>query len=98
MDADAFHEALYAVIQGYADKVPGGCRIALIIQPTQWKAPDRRLVDHAWEMARRIALPVEQRIQAPYNTQQCQPQMVEWAKQGLQWLVLSREIVVWRKP
>ena len=97
MGADAFHDALTALVGEYAAKVPEGCRIALMIQPTQWKAPERKLVDHAVEVGRRIDLPVEQRIQAPYTTQQCQPQMVEWAKQELQWLVLSREIVVWRK-
>ena len=98
MDASAFHNALAAVIDGYADKVPAGCRIALMLQPTQWKAPEKAFIDHTAEMLRRVALPVEQRIQAPYATQQCQPQMVEWAKKELQWLVLSREIVVWRKP
>ena len=98
MDVESFHDALYGVISGYAGRVPSGCRIALIIQPTQWKAPGRAFTDHMAEMLRRVKLPVEQRIQAPYQTQQCQPQQVEWAKQELQWLVLSREITVWRKP
>ena len=95
MDANAFHDALAKVIKGYAAKVPAGCKVALIIQPTQWKAPDRRFTDHMAEMLRRIDLPIVQRIQAPYESQQCTAQMVEWAKDNREWLVLSREITVW---
>lgn len=98
MDADAFHDALAKVIRGYAVKVPAGCKIALIIQPTQWKAPDRRFTDHMAEMIRRVDyMPVVQRIQVPYESQQATAQMVEWAKNNRQWLVLSREIIVWEK-
>ena len=97
MDADAFHDALETVIKGYVAKVPAWCKIALIIQPTQWKAPERGFVDHTAEMLRRIKLPIVQRIQAPYESQQCNAQMVEWAKENKQWLVLSREITVWEK-
>ena len=60
MDADAFHDALARIIKGYAAKVPVGCKIALIIQPTQWKAPERRFTDHVAEMIRRIDLPIVQ--------------------------------------
>ena len=95
MDADAFHDALESVIKSYAATVPAGCKIALIIQPTQWKAPGRRFTDHTAEMIKRIKMPIVQRIQAPYQSEQCLPQMVNWAKENREWLVLSREITVW---
>ena len=95
MSLDAFHDALAATIKAYSSKVSAGCKIALIIQPTQWKAPDRKFTDHTAAMLKRIKMPIVQRIQAPYQPQQCLPQMVIWAKENREWLVLSREITVW---
>lgn len=99
MDLDRFHDALAKVVSDFAAKL-AQCRasahIALIIQPTQWKAPNRQFTDHAAEMIRRVKYPLAQRIQAPYESQQCTAQMVEWAKENRQVLVLSREIVVWK--
>jgi hypothetical protein len=96
MEADQFHDELAKIINGFAGKLPAGAHIALIIQPTQWKAPDRQFTDHVSEMIRRVKQPIAMRIQAPYESQQCTAQMVEWAKENRQVLVLSREIVVWR--
>ena len=95
MSLDAFHDALAATIKAYSSKVSAGCKIALIIQPTQWKAPDRKFTDHTAAMLKRIKMPIVQRIQAPYQSEQCLPQMVNWAKENREWLVLSREITIW---
>lgn len=83
------------IIKQYADKL-SDAYIAMIIQPTQWKSPDRKFVDHVGDMLRAVKLPVEMRYSVPYESQQCNAQMVEWAKSKKQCLVLTREIVVWR--
>ena len=70
--------------------------IALIIQPTQWKAPDRQYTDHIADMIKAVKLPIDMRISVPYESQQYNAQMVEWAKENKKVLVLSREIVVWK--
>ena len=96
MPLDQFNGALAGLIAQFAKKLRSGARIALIIQPTQWKAPDRAYTDHVADMLRLVKLPVEMRISAPYESQQCNAQMVDWAKENRSLLVLSREIVVWR--
>lgn len=90
-----FTANLASVIKNYASKLTNAY-IALIIQPTQWKAPDRAFTDHIADMLRAIKLPVEMRYSVPYESQQCNAQMVEWAKKNKQCLVLTREIVVWK--
>lgn len=96
MSLDQFNETLSGIITKIGKKMTGGGHITLIIQPTQWKAPDRQVVDHILGMCSMVKLPVERRISVPYESQQCTPQMVEWAKENRELLVLSREIVVWR--
>jgi len=91
---EQFNETLAGIIHGYAKKATNA-HIALIIQPTQWKAPDRKFVDHVGDMIRSINLPVEMRYSVPYESQQCNAQMVTWAKDNKRCLVLTREIVVW---
>jgi hypothetical protein len=71
-------------------------RIALIIQPTQWKADDRKYTDHVLDMDKLVSLPVDMRVSVPYESQQCNAQMVEWAKENKTCLVLTREIIIWR--
>jgi hypothetical protein len=95
MPLDQFNDALAGIISGFAKKLTDA-RIALIIQPTQWKAPDRGFADHVGDMLRLVKLPVEMRYSVPYESQQCTAQMVEWAKAERRCLVLTREIVVWR--
>lgn len=90
-----FTANLAKIIKGYASKL-SDAYIALIIQPTQWKAPERQFTDHVGDMLRAVKLPVDMRFSAPYESQQCTAQMVEWAKENKRCLVLSREIVVWR--
>lgn len=95
MSLEEFNQALAGVISGFAKKL-AAAHIALIIQPTQWKAPGREYVDHVGDMLRAVKLPVAMRYSVPYESQQCNAQMVEWAKESKQCLVLTREIVVWR--
>lgn len=95
MDLAEFTTTLAGLIKAYAAKL-SNAYIALIIQPTQWNAPERRFVDHIGDMLRAVKLPVEMRFSVPYESQQCNAQMVEWAKANKRCLVLSREIVVWR--
>lgn len=95
MALEDFHETLAGVIEEFAKKLSHAW-IALIMQPTQWKAPERQFTDHVAEMLRRVGLPIAMRFSAPYESQQCTAQMVQWAKSHRRCLVLTREIVVWR--
>lgn len=90
-----FTRNLSKIINDYAKKLTDAY-IALIIQPTQWKAPDREYVDHIGDMLRAVKLPVDMRYSVPYESQQCNAQMVEWSKENRRCLVLTREIVVWK--
>jgi DNA modification methylase len=101
MELEQFNAALAGIINGFAKKLKDSASdkpayIALIIQPTQWKAPDRQFTDHVGDMLRAVKLPVDMRYSVPYESQQCTPQMVEWTKAAKRCLVLTREIIVWR--
>lgn len=90
-----FTANLAALVKAYAAKL-SAAYVALIIQPTQWKAPARAYTDHVADLLRLVKLPVDMRFSAPYESQQCNAQMVEWAKEERRCLVLTREIVVWK--
>jgi len=92
---DDFTKNLAAVVKQYASKL-ADAYIALIIQPTQWKAPERQFTDHVGDLLRAVKLPVDMRYSVPYMSQQYTAQMVDWAKENRQCLVLTREIIVWR--
>jgi hypothetical protein len=96
MPLEQFTEALIGIINGFTKKLKPGAVIALLMQPTQWNAPQRRFTDHVADMIRAIKLPIDYRIQCPYESQQCNAQMVEWAKENREWLVISRELLIWR--
>jgi transposase len=96
MPLEQFTSALAKTIRGFAKKLKAGAAIALILQPTQWNAPDHTYTDHVADMLREIGLPLDMRYSAPYESQQYNGQMVEWAKANRRCLVLTREIVVWR--
>lgn len=101
MPLEVFTDALAGIIKKFATSIKSSAReapayIAMIIQPTQWKAPERQFTDHIGDMLRAIKLPVEMRFSVPYESQQCTAQMVEWAKENKRCLVLTREVVVWR--
>ena len=98
MSLDDFNQNLSSIINSIAKKQSQGV-IALLIQPTQWNAPDKEYTDHVFDMLR-IAdekrLKVINRISCPYSTQQCTAQMVEYAKENKELLVLSRELIIWK--
>jgi hypothetical protein len=97
MPLASFTAALAEVINGFAVKLKGtGAAIALLMQPTQWKAPEKQYTDHVADMIKAVKMPIDLRVQCPYESQQCTAQMVEWAKAKRKVLVLSRELVIWR--
>jgi DNA methylase len=96
MPLEKFTKTLAGIINSIAKKLSSGAAIALMISPTQWNADNRKFTDHLLDVARLVKLPVDMRIQAPYECSQCEPQQVMWAKEHRTCLVLSREIVVWR--
>ena len=70
-----------------------------MISPTQWRSDGRKSGrPPSPHVARLVKLPVDMRIQAPYECEQCEPQQVLWAKLHHTCLVLSREIICWRCP
>jgi hypothetical protein len=95
MSLEEFNKHLSNLIHAFAKKL-NDAYIALIIQPTQWRSPERKFIDHVGDMLRTVKLPVDMRYSVPYESQQCTAQMVAWAKESKRTLVLTREIVVWR--
>lgn len=98
MPLEDFYNTLAGFVEQCAGKMKAGAHIALIIQPTQWKADDKQVVDHIIDLVIRLQkspMRYVRRIQCPYESQQCNAQMVEWAKANRDILVLSREIIVW---
>jgi hypothetical protein len=100
MTLEDFTAAMCGVIKRIAAKQESGF-IAMIIQPTQWRAePKGSFADHVFDIVQGVSkvakLEVENRISCPYSSEQCQPQMVDWAKENKKVLVLSRELVIWK--
>ena len=99
MSLSDFNAALSGIIKGFAVKLKSSARsaptyIALIIQPTQWKADERVFTDHVGDMLRMVTLPVNMRFSVPYESQQCNAQMVEFGrKRSGVVCVLPREII-----
>ena len=99
MPLEQFTETMVSIIAGYAKKMRTGSHIAMIIQPTQWKADDRQTVYHDrdidFALRRNKKLRLDRVISCPYSTQQYTPQMVEAAKADKMNLVLTRTMLVW---
>ena len=95
MSLEEFTTTLKKIINEFGKKLKEGY-IALIIQPTQWNAPEKQYTDHIADMLQVINLPLDMRYSVPYESQQYNAQMVEWAKTEKKTLVLTREIVVWK--
>lgn len=98
MELGQFTETLAGIVKGIGRKQSAGV-IALLIQPTQWHAPEHRYTDHVTDLIKAVGndrVRVEYRISCPYPTEQYQPQLVTWAKENKQLLVLTRELIVWR--
>lgn len=99
MPLDRFYESLVSYVKSCTAKMHAGSRVAMIIQPTQWKAENRRVVDHVFDLCKLLTGPrlaLEMRISCPYESQQCNAQQVEWAKANRDVLVISREIIIWQ--
>jgi len=61
MPLEAFTETLAELIKQYAEKLKRGrasAHIALLLQPTQWNAPDHRYTDHMLDAVGRVNLPL----------------------------------------
>jgi DNA modification methylase len=97
MPLDRFTETLAGLINNFGKKLSSGSVIALLMQPTQWRAPERAYTDHVIDIARLVKLPIDLRVSCPYESQQYNGTQVEWAKANRKVLVLSRELIVWRK-
>lgn len=98
MELEKFYNTLVNLISRYADKMYSGSHIALIIQPTQWNAPERKPVDHIFDIMIKLLdnqnLKYSRRISVPYSTHQYNPQQVNWAKENKDILVITREIII----
>lgn len=99
MPLDEFTKNMVGIVKRIAAKQSKGV-IALIIQPTQWRAePKGSFADHVFDIVQGVSkvknLTLDNRVSCPYSSEQCTPQMVEWAKENKKLLVLSRELVVW---
>jgi DNA modification methylase len=97
MPLDEFNDALSNVINRISKKLSSGSHIALLIQPTQWKADNKDYTDHVFDMIKLAdkKLKLVNRISCPYSTQQCTPQQVNYAKENKMLLVISRELIIW---
>lgn len=73
-------------------------RIAVVIQPTQWKNENHAFEDHIFKFHEMLSdkYEIEMRYILPYSTQQYTPQMVDGAKEKNICLALNRDLVVWR--
>jgi transposase len=98
MDLSTFTTTLATLIKEFSTKLPSGAVIALVLQPTQWRAPDKAYTDHVADMLGAVTLPLDMRYSVPYTSQQYNATQVEWAKAAKRCLVLTREILVWRMP
>jgi hypothetical protein len=101
MTLDEFTEKMVGVVRRFGEKMRDGSVIALIIQPTQWRAePKGSFADHVFDIVQGVSkskrLTVENRVSCPYSSEQCTPQMVTYAKENKKLLVLSRELTVWK--
>jgi len=98
MELDQFYDALAGFVSECAKRMHSGAHVALLIQPTQWKAPGRQVIDHVIDLVMRLQdapMRYERRISCPYESQQCTAQQVEWAKENRDVLVISRELIIW---
>ena len=98
MPVEEFRLALLKAVNAYTSKLRAGAHVALVMQATQWHGDKgRERQDHLMALAHRVKRArLVERIQCPYQSQQANAQMVDWAKANRRILTLSREIAVWR--
>ncbi len=99
MELGKFYEVLTGFVSACANKMHAGSHVAMLMQPTQWRAPDRRTIDHVFDIRAKLLrskkLRFVQTIQCPYESQQANAQQVEWAKEERKLLEIGRTITVW---
>ena len=95
MTLEDFTNTLVNFVNKIGEKQTHGV-IAMLMQPTQWNASERQYTDHVIDIIKGVNLPVKYRVSVPYSTQQYTPQMVNWAKENKELLVLTRELIIWR--
>jgi len=99
MSLERYYESLTRFVLDCAGRMHPGSRIALMIQPTQWKNEDKAVSDHVADLLRLLGnsnIRLELRISCPYESQQYNAQQVTWAKEKRAVLVVTREIIVWQ--
>ena len=99
MPLDMFYDQLATFTLACVAKMRPGSTVAMFMQPTQWKADNRQVIDHVVDLLARLTgdkLHLNMRISCPYESQQCTAQQVKWAKEARRILVLTREILVWK--
>ena len=96
MSLEDFTATLAKLIADFGKKLQSGAVIALLMQPTQWNAPDHAYTDHIADMLRLVKLQLHMRVSCPYESQQHNAQMVEYAKEHKMLLVLTRELIIWK--
>lgn len=99
MRLEEFYEVLTLFTLDCSKKMTVGAHIALLMQPTQWKAENKEAIDHVFDLMAKISatdnLKYKMRISCPYESQQCNAQQVQWAKENKQVLVINRELIIW---
>lgn len=98
MPLEKFTATLVKFIGDLAKKQSQGV-IALLMQPTQWNAPKHQWTDHVIDIVSGLKnnrLVLENRVSCPYSSEQCNAQMVEYAKEHKMLLGLSRELIIWK--
>lgn len=100
MGLDEFHNTLTQFILQCVDKLHDGAHIAMLLQPTKWKAPNKKSIHHPTIIRSNLLdckqLELQEIFQAPYSTQQINPQMTNWAKENKSINVIGRTITVWK--
>ena len=99
MELEDFYNTLSIFIKALKNKMKAG-RIALVIQPTQWKNKNKEFEDHIIKLIALIeksGFKEEMRYVLPYSTQQYNPQQVEVAKKEKFCLNIVRDLVIFKK-
>jgi len=98
MSLDKFYDSLTNFMKLIKKKLAKDGKVALIIQPTQWKNDNVR-IDHSFDLAERfqkLGFEIEQRIICPYSTEQYNAQIVEKAKKEKICLQIYRDLIVFK--
>lgn len=98
MSLDKFTKTIVNFVNDIMKKQSKGA-VALIIQPTQWKSDNHEFTDHVMDICQGVKndkFKLFNRVSCPYNSEQYNAQMVNKAKEDKMWLVLTRELIVWK--